>query len=416
MVSIRQRIKRAWNVFAAQEEQMYRPPTYELGTSYGVRPDRLRLYSSSEKSIVSSVITRIGIDVAAVRMLHCKLDEQGRFASEMVSGLNNCLTLEANIDQGATALRQDVVMTMLDKGVVAVVPVDTSDDPLETGSYDILTMRVGEIVQWYPQHVRVNLYDDRTGRKQELVLHKRDVAIVENPLYEVMNSPNSTLQRLIRKLIILDAIDEQSGSGKLDLIIQLPYVIKSEARKQQAEQRRKDIEVQLKDSQYGIAYTDGTEKITQLNRPAENNLLKQIEFLTGMLYGQLGITEEVFNGTASEEVMLNYHNRTVKPILKAITEAFKRSFLTKTARTQGQSVEFFRDPFELVAISSIAEIADKFTRNEILTSNEVRAIIGFKPVADAKADQLQNKNIPPPTESPPPESTPNLESDNQNGT
>ena len=416
MVSIRQRIKRAWNVFAAQEEQTYRPPTYELGTSYGVRPDRLRLYSSSEKSIVSSVITRIGIDVAAVRMLHCKLDEQGRFSSEMVSGLNNCLTLEANIDQGATALRQDVVMTMLDKGVVAVVPVDTSDDPLETGSYDILTMRVGEIVQWYPQHVRVNLYDDRTGRKQELVLHKRDVAIVENPLYEVMNSPNSTLQRLIRKLNILDAIDEQSGSGKLDLIIQLPYVIKSEARKQQAEQRRKDIEVQLKDSQYGIAYTDGTEKITQLNRPAENNLLKQIEFLTGMLYGQLGITEEVFNGTASEEVMLNYHNRTVKPILKAIAEAFKRSFLTKTARTQGQSVEFFRDPFELVAISSIAEIADKFTRNEILTSNEVRAIIGFKPVSDAKADQLQNKNIPPPTESPPPESTPNLERDNQNGT
>lgn len=411
MVSIRQRIKRAWNVFAAQEEQTYRPPTYELGTSYGIRPDRLRLYSSSEKSIVSSVITRIGIDVAAVRMLHCKLDEQGRFSSEMVSGLNNCLTLEANIDQGATALRQDIVMTMLDKGVVAVVPVDTSDDPLETGSYDILTMRVGEIVQWYPQHVRVKLYDDRTGRKQELVLHKRDIAIIENPLYEVMNSPNSTLQRLIRKLNILDAIDEQSGSGRLDLIIQLPYVIKSETRKQQAEQRRKDIEVQLKDSQYGIAYVDGTEKITQLNRPAENNLLKQIEFLTGMLYGQLGITEEVFNGTASEEVMLNYHNRTVKPILKAITEAFNRSFLTKTARTQGQSVEFFRDPFELVAISSIAEIADKFTRNEILTSNEVRAIIGFKPVSDAKADRLQNKNIPPPTES-----TPDLESDNQNGT
>lgn len=390
------RLKHAWNAFTNQPKS--RNMSYmDYGASYAMRPDRVRLSNSNERSIISSIYTRIGIDVSSVDMKHVRLDDNGRYVSTMDSGLNTCLTLEANIDQAAQAFKQDVAMSLLDKGVVAIVPVDTSLNPDNTAGYDIRSLRVGEIVAWYPQHVAVKVYNDKRGEKEELILPKSLVAIIENPLYSVMNEPNSTLQRLIRKINMLDTVDEQSSSGKLDLIIQLPYVIKSEARRQQAETRRKDIEVQLKGSQYGIAYTDGTEKITQLNRPAENNLLQQVEYLTNMLYGQLGLTEEVIAGTADEKTMLNYHSRTVKPILVAITQGMKRTFLTKTARSQGQSVEFFRDPFELVPVSSIAEIADKFTRNEILSSNEVRSIIGFKPASDPKADQLINKNLPEPT-------------------
>lgn len=390
------RLKHAWNAFTNQPKNTAMS-YFDYGASYAMRPDRVRLSNSNERSIISSIYTRIGIDVSSVDMKHVRLDENGRYVSTMDSGLNSCLTLEANIDQAAQAFKQDVAMSLLDKGVVAIVPVDTSLNPDNTAGYDIRSLRVGEIRAWYPQHVAVKVYNDKTGEKEELVLPKSLVAIIENPLYSVMNEPNSTLQRLIRKINMLDTVDEQSSSGKLDLIIQLPYVIKSEARRQQAETRRKDIEVQLKGSQYGIAYTDGTEKITQLNRPAENNLLQQVEYLTNMLYGQLGLTEEVIAGTADEKTMLNYHSRTVKPILVAITQGMKRTFLTKTARSQGQSVEFFRDPFELVPVSSIAEIADKFTRNEILSSNEVRSIIGFKPASDPKADQLINKNLPEPT-------------------
>jgi hypothetical protein len=337
----------------------------------------------------------LGIDVASVDMRHVRLDDENRYKEDMDSGLNSCLTLEANIDQAARAFRQDVVMTLFDNGVAAIVPVDTSISPEQSGGFDILTLRVGNVVTWYPHHVRVNLYNETTGVREEITLLKTAVAIVENPLYSVMNEPNSTLQRLLRKLNLLDVVDEASASGKLDLIIQLPYVIKSEARRQQAEQRRTDIEFQLKGSQYGIAYTDGTEKITQLNRPAENNLMSQIEYLTKMLYGQLGLTEEVMNGTADEKAMLNYWNRTVEPILTAIVEAMRRSFLTKTARTQKQSVLFFKDPFRLIPIENIAEIADKFTRNEIMTANEIRGIIGFPPHSSPKADQLTNSNMPP---------------------
>ena len=387
------RLKHAWNAFTNQPE-ITSKSYLDIGASYGLNPGRMRLSNSNERSIISSIYTRIGIDISAVDIKHVRLDSNGRYISTIDSGLNGCLTLEANIDQSANAFKQDVAMTLLDKGVVAIVPVDTSLNPDKTSGYDINSMRVGEVLAWFPQHVTVRVYNDKTGKKEDITLPKNLVAIIENPLYSVMNEPNSTLQRLIRKLNMLDTIDEQSSSGKLDLIIQLPYVIKSEARKQQAEQRRKDIEVQLKGSQYGIAYTDGTEKITQLNRPAENNLLKQVEYLTNMLYGQLGLTEEVIAGTADEKTMLNYHSRTVKPILTAITQGLKRTFLTKTARTQLQSIEFFRDPFELVPVSSIAEIADKFTRNEILSSNEVRSIIGFKPASDPRADELRNKNIP----------------------
>ena len=390
------RLKHAWNAFTNQPEKE-EPYSYDsFGVSYGARADRSRRGTTNERSLVSSIYTRLGIDVAAVDMRHVRLDDNDRYLETIDSGLNNCLTLEANQDQAARAFRQDMAMTLFDKGVIAVVPVDTTINPEYTGGYDIKTLRVGEIVTWYPEHVRVSLYNQLTGRKEEITLPKTVVAVIENPLYSVMNEPNSTLQRLIRKLNLLDTIDEQSSSGKLDIIIQLPYVIKSEARRQQAEQRRKDIEVQLKGSQYGIAYTDGTEKITQLNRPAENNMLKQVEFLTGMLYSQLGLTEDVFNGTADEKTMLNYYNRTIEPVLAAIAEGFKRTFLTKTARTQLQSVEYFRDPFKLVAVSDIAEIADKFTRNEILSSNEVRAIIGYKPSKDPKADELVNKNLPAP--------------------
>ena len=393
-MGIGSKLKHAWNAFSSNEEDEF---TQSWGTaiSYGTaRPDRLRLNISNERSIVSAIYTRLAIDFASISIRHVKLDENDRYLSEIKSGLNNCLRLEANIDQGARALRQDIAMSLFDQGVIALVPVDTTMNPNVTGGYDIQTMRVGTIVRWMPRHVRVSLYNDNSGKREEVTLEKKYVAIIENPLYLVMNEPNSTLQRLIRKLSLLDAVDEQVSSGKLDLIIQLPYVIKSDARRQQAEKRREDIEFQLKGSKYGIAYTDGTEKITQLNRPAENNLMAQIEYLVEMLYSQLGLTPEVMNGTADEKTMLNYINRTIEPLLDAVTEAMKRTFLTKTARTQGQSIEYFRDPFKLVPIANIAEIADKFTRNEIMSSNEIRAAIGYRPSAEAKADQLVNSNMP----------------------
>lgn len=390
-------LRHAWNVFTNQEDRMKAAPSRtggSYGGSYGRRPDRVRLRVPNERSIISSIYTRLSIDVSSVEMRHVRLDEEKRYVEDIDSGLNNCLTVEANIDQAARAFRQDVAITMFDRGVAVLVPVDTTINPEQTGGYDILTLRVGEVVTWYPKHVRVSLYNEETGNREELTLSKSTVAIVDNPLYSVMNEPNSTLQRLLNKLNLLDSIDEQSASGKLDLIIQLPYVIKSESRRQQAEQRRSDIEFQLKGSQYGIAYTDGTEKITQLNRPAENNLMAQVEYLTEMLYGHLGLTEEVMNGTADEKAMLNYWNRTVEPVLTAMVEAMRRSFLTKTARTQRQQILFFRDPFRLVPIENIAEIADKFTRNEIMTSNEMRQVVGMAPHSDPKADKLVNSNMP----------------------
>ena len=388
-------LRHAWNVFTNQESKD-RNSAYSqnYGPSYGLRPDRQRFQIPNQRTIISSIYTRLSIDVASVDMRHVRLDDQKRFIEDLETGLNNCLTVEANVDQAARAFRQDVAMTLFDKGVAALVPVDTSINPIQTGGYDILTLRVGDVVQWYPQHVRVSVYNEARAMRQEITLPKSVVAIVENPLYAVMNEQNSTLQRLLHKLSLLDAVDEQSASGKLDLIIQLPYVIKSETRRQQAEQRRKDIEFQLKGSQYGIAYTDGTEKITQLNRPAENNLMAQIEYLTAMLYGQLGLTEEVMNGTADEKAMLNYWNRTIEPVLTAMVESMRRTFLTKTARTQRQTVLFFRDPFRLVPIENIAEIADKFTRNEIMSSNEIRQVVGLAPHKDPKADQLVNSNMP----------------------
>lgn len=395
MGKILDRLIHGWNAFVNQDNDR-RVYSADLGASYGMRPDRQRLYIRSERSIVASIYTRLAMDVASVDIRHVKLDDNNRYTGDVTSGLNNCLSIEANIDQSAYAFRQDIAMSLFDSGVIAIVPVDTSLNPELTGGYDIVTIRIGEIVQWYPRHVRVSLYNDTTGRREEVTLEKRVVAIVENPLYSVMNEPNSTLQRLIRKLNLLDAIDEQSASGKLDLIIQLPYVIKSETKRNQAEQRRKDIEFQLKDSKYGIAYTDGTEKVTQLNRPAENNLMKQVEFLTTMLYSQLGVTEEVMNGTADEKTMLNYQNRTTKPILTAITDEFKRKFLTKTSRTQKQSIMYFRDPFSLVPMAVLAEMADKFTRNEIVTSNEFRGFIGLRPSSDPKAEELRNSNMPQP--------------------
>lgn len=398
-----ERIKNAWNAFVNRE-----PITNRGGYNYGTysRPDRIRLTRGNERSIVTSVLNRIAMDIAAINIKHCKVDEEGRFKEEIHSTLNNCLTLEANIDQSSRALIQDVVLTMFDEGCVALVPVDTSENPLNTNSYDIITLRAGKITQWYPTTVKVLLYNDRTGKKEEIILPKSKIGIIENPLYAVMNEHSSTLQRLTRKLSLLDSIDEQSGSGKLDLIIQLPYVVKSNARKEQANERRNEIERQLAGSKYGIAYTDGTEKITQLNRPVENNLMKQIEYLTSMLYSQLGITQEIMNGTANEETMLNYYSRTIEPIVSAITLEMKRKFLTKTARTQGQSIMFFRDPFKLVPAKELAELADKFTRNEILTSNEFRGIIGYKPSSDPKADELRNSNLNHPDEmgaQPPPE-------------
>lgn len=391
--TLRSRLKRAWNAFSKNRDPTELQVQYNnVGMGYVYRPDRVRFSRGNERSIVTSVYNRIAMDVAAINIKHCRIDKNGRYIENIKSGLNDCLTVEANIDQSGRSFIQDVVMSMFDEGAVAIVPVDTSIDPMESNSYDILSMRTGKILEWYPAHVKVRVYNDRTGKKEDIILPKRSVAIVENPLYAVINEPNSTMQRLIRKLNILDAIDEQSGSGKLDLIIQLPYVIKTEARQQQAEKRRKDIEDQLK-GPYGIAYTDGTEKITQLNRPVENNLMKQIEYLTNQLYSQIGMTPSVLDGTADEKTMLNYNNRTIEPIVAAIVNAMTRSFLTKTARTQGQTIMSFRDPFKLVPVSDIAEIADKFTRNEILSSNEIRQIIGMRPSDDPKADELRNSNI-----------------------
>lgn len=395
-MSLIDKIKRGWNAFTGRDPTSLYEPSFTSYGGYSNRPDRTRMSRGHERSIIMSAITRMAIDVASIKIEHVKLDDNGRYLEPVDSNLNSCLNLEANKDQTARAFIQDITQSMCDEGVIAVCPIDTTSRVNkydQITSYDILTMRVGRIVQWYPDSVTVDLYNDQTGSHQNLTFPKSQVAIIENPLYSVMNEPNSTLQRLIRKLNLLDVIDEQSGAGKLDLIIQLPYVIKSEARRKEAERRRKDIEVQLAGSKYGVAYTDGTERITQLNRPAENNLMKQIEYLTSMLYSQLGITQGVFDGTADEQTMLNYYNRTIEPMISAITDEFKRKFLTQTARSQHQSIAFFRDPFKLVPTSQIGEIADKFTRNEILSKNEVRAIIGYKPSDDPAADELRNANL-----------------------
>lgn len=391
------RVKQAWNAFRAYEDS-YPQNNTNLGpsASSGSNPSRPKMRFYNERSIITSIYTRIGIDVAALDIRHVKLDDQKRYAEDIDGPLSDCLNLEANGDQTPRAFRQDILMTLFDKGHAAIVPVDTADDPANPGRTDIYTMRVGEVVQWYPRHVRVSLYNDKTGNREEIILEKQIVAIVYNPLYSVMNEPNSTLQRLIHKLTLLDAVDEQSSSGKLDLIIQLPYVIKSDARRKQAEDRRAEVEFQLKGSQYGIAYTDGTEKITQLNRPAENNLLKTVEYLTNMLYGELGITHDVMNGTADEKTMLNYYNRTVEPIITSIVEAMNQAFIGHAGAKRKEKIMFFRDPFRLVPVEAIADIADKFARNEILTSNEIRGIIGYAPSKDPKADTLVNSNMPQP--------------------
>lgn len=384
------RLQHGWNAFMNRDPTQYYP--LDIGAGYSYRPDRPRLTRGNERSIVTAVYNRMALDVAALDIQHCKLDENGRFESIIDSKLNTCFTLEANLDQTSRAFIQDVVMSLLDEGSVAMVPIDTTIDP-KLGSFDIVTMRTGKILEWYPAHVKVRVYNDRTGNKEEIVVPKSTVGIIENPFFAVMNEPNSTAQRLMRKLALLDIVDEQTSAGKLDLIIQLPYIIKSEGRRKQAEARRTDIERQLASSKYGIAYTDGTERITQLNRPIENNLMKQIEYLTSMFYGQLGITQSVMDGTADEQTMLNYHNRAIEPLISAIVDEAKRKFLTKTARTQRQTILFFKDPFRLVPVNQIAEIADKFTRNEIVSSNEFRQVIGMKPSDDPKADQLINSNI-----------------------
>lgn len=404
MATIGSRLKHAWNAFVDQDEKRI-TKSFDYGPAYSNRPDRSRRYFHNERTIIASINTRMSMDAASTEIRHVRVDDNGRFLEEIKSGLNECLTVEANIDQAARHFRQDIFMSMVEKGVVAIVPVDTTLNPNVTGGYDILSMRIGEIMDWYPQHVRVRVYNEAKAIKEDVILPKKAVAIVENPLYSVMNEPNSTLQRLIRKLSMLDSVDEAASSGKLDLIIQLPYVIKSEARRTQAEQRRKDIEFQLSGSRYGIAYTDGTERITQLNRPTENNLWKQILDLTALLYEQLGLTPEIMNGTASEQAMLNYQTRTIEPLLDAVVEAMKRSFLTKTARSQMQSIEYFRDPFKLVPLNNIAEIADKMTRNEILSANEIRSFIGVKPADDPKADELRNSNMPQVDETPTTETT-----------
>lgn len=399
MSKLGDRLRHAWNAFSRIEDGTDRTEQYSYGpVTFEQRPYKQRMAFSNERSIISSIYTRIAIDVASADIRHVRLDDNDRFSDEIQSNLNECLKTEANLDQAARAFRQDIVMTLFDKGMAAITPIETTLDPFVTGGFDINSMRVGEIVNYFPKHIRVSLYNEAKGIRQEITLPKRMCGIVENPLYAVMNEPNSMLQRLIRKLNMLDVVDEQSASGKLDLIIQLPYVVKSETRRQQAEQRRKDIEFQLKGSQYGIAYTESTEKITQLNRPTENNLLKQIEYLVPMVYGQLGLTEEVMNGTADEAAMLNYHNRTVEPILAAIVEAMRRSFLTRTARTQKQSIVFFRDPFKLIPLEKIADIADKLSRNKIATANEIRQTIGWKPSKDPEADKLVNANMPAPSE------------------
>ena len=383
------RLKHAWNAFTNKDPTNY----HYSGHSYSRRPDRVRFSRGNERSIVTSVYNRIALDAAAISIVHARLDDNGRFIETIDSGLNNCLSLEANLDQTGRGFIQDAVMSMIDEGCVALVPIDTTINPKVSGSFDITTIRAGKIIEWYPDKIKVKVYNEKIGEKQEIIVPKKMAAIIENPFYAVMNEPNSTMQRLIRKLNLLDSVDEQSSAGKLDLIIQLPYVIKSDARRQQAEQRRADIEMQLSGSKYGIAYTDGTERITQLNRPVENNLMKQIEYLTSMLYSQLGITQAILDGTADEKTMLNYYNRTIEPIVSAIVDEMKRKFLTKTARSQKQSILFFRDPFKLVPVNEMAEIADKFTRNEIMTSNEIRQVIGMKPSDDPKADQLVNSNI-----------------------
>lgn len=383
------RLKNSWNAFRNRDPTMfYREP----GMSYTYRPDRVRFSRGNERSIVTSVYNRIAMDVAAIDIKHCRLDENGRYVKDIDSYLNDCLTLEANIDQTARAFKQDIVMSMFDEGEVAIIPVETKGDPTLSESFDVISMRTGKIVEWFPRSVKVEVYNDRTGRKEQIIMPKKSVTIVPNPMYTVINEPNSTMKRLVRKLNLLDAIDEQSGSGKLDLIIQLPYVVKGETRQKQADKRRDDIIDQLK-GPYGIAYIDGTEKVTQLNRPIENNLMKQIEYLTNMLYSQLGITPSVLDGTADEKTMLNYNNRTIEPIVSAIVDGMKRTFLSRIARTQGQTIMAFRDPFKLVPVNNIAEIADKLTRNEILAPNEVRQIIGFKPSSDPKADELRNRNV-----------------------
>ena len=390
-MGIRDRLQHAWNAFVYNDNTYVDPQN--LGGLSTYKPDRVHFSRGVERSIVTSVYNRLALDVSSIAIKHVRLDENGRFKEEVDSGLQNCLNVEANIDQTGRAFLQDVVMSMLDEGCVAIVPVDTTIDPAKSGSYEINTMRTGKILEWYPAHVRVKVYNDKRGIHEEIVLPKSAVAIIENPLYAVINEPNSTMQRLIRKLNLLDVVDEQTSSGKLDLIIQLPYVIKSEARRKQAEERRKDIEMQLSGSKYGIAYTDGTERITQLNRPAENNLMKQVEYLTSMLYSQLGLTQSIMDGSADDKTMLNYYNRTVEPILAAITDEIKRKFLTKTARSQRQTIMYFRDPFKLTPVVDLAEIADKFTRNEIMTSNEIRQIVGMKPADDPSADELRNKNL-----------------------
>lgn len=388
-MGILDRLKSGWNAFLGRD------PTsnyLDYGAAYSTRPDRVRFSRGHERSIINAIYNRIALDTAQINVKHVRLDDNGRFVEEITDGLNNCLTLEANKDQTSRSFMQDIVMSMLDEGCVAIVPVDTSNNPY-TSSYDILSMRTGKIIQWYPNDVRVRLYNDRKGYEEEIILPKSFVAIVENPFYSIMNEPSSTLQRLIRKLNLLDTIDENNSTGKLDIILQLPYIIKTPARKQQAEQRRKDIEMQLASSKYGIAYTDGTEKVTQLNRSIDNNMMEQVEYFTNQLYSQLGITQAVLDGSAEEKVMLNYQSRTIEPIISAIVDEMKRKFLTKTARSQKQSIAFFKDPFKLVPAADLAELADKFTRNEIMTSNEFRQVIGLKPSDDPKADELINSNI-----------------------
>ena len=406
------RLMHAWNAFS-NREAVYGYPQYDFGMGYSIRPDRVRLTLGSERTIVSSIYNQIAIDVSAISVVHARMDQNGRFLESVSSGLNECLSISANVDQSGRNFLQEAVMSLFDEGAIAIVPVDTTINPQVSGGYDIRSLRTGKILDWFPDHIRVEVYNEKLGRKEEVTLPKSMVAIIENPLYLVMNEPNSTLKRLVNKINLLDSIDTQSGSGRLDLFIQLPYTIKSDARRAQAIQRTKDIELQLAGSKYGIAYVDGSEKITQLNRPAENNLLKQVEYLTGMLYNQLGLTESVFNGTADEKTMLNYYNRTVEPVLSAIVDEMRLKFLTKTARSLGQDIVFFRDPFRLVPVLELAEIADKFTRNEILSSNEVRAIIGYKPSNQPGADELRNKNLNQSEVEAPPINTDNGE--NQNG-
>lgn len=412
--SIGSRLKRAWNVFLNRDPTYYRR---DFGTSYSIRPDRPRLTRGNERSIVTSVCNRIALDVAAMNIRHCQLDNNGRLLNFVESGLDNCLTLEANIDQSGRAFIQDAVMSMMDEGAVALVPVDTDINP-DDGSFNIETMRTGRIIEWYPAHVKVRLYNDRTGLKQDVIVSKKVVGIVENPLFAVMNEPNSTLQRLKRKLSLLDVTDENTASGKLDMIIQLPYAVKSQMQRERANSRLKSVEDQLAHGRYGIAYIDATEKVTQLNRPIENNLLKQIEFLTNTFFSQLGITQSVLDGTADEKTMLNYYNRSIEPIIATLVDEMKRKFLSKTSRTQGKTIMAFRDPFKLVPVNDIAEIADKFTRNEIMSSNEIRQKIGMPPSSDPKADRLENSNIRKPdqsTETVLPEKTDTVNKDEEGG-